>query len=820
MKALSIIVVLFFSGQDVMGQISGRLTSVGGLPIPFANILVLKSADSVLVKAVVTDEKGAYAIGIGPGRYILRFSCVGYRTWDSPLLDLVDSNLQKDMGTRVMHEDSQQMGVVVVRAEKPLFQQQAGGMVVNVESSILTKGSSALEVLERSPGVIIDRQNNGISLNGKNGIMVMLNGKLLRMSIDQVVGMLNGMSADNIEKIELLTTPPARYDAQGSAGLINIVLKKSKKKGTNGTIALTGGYGWREKASGNISLDHNTGKVDVYGSYTYLRDRSFTDWHSIGTNNMPLLGGENHTDILSETKSRANNHNAILGLEVKPVPGLSFGGNIHYSNADVAFNTVNTAFYNVVPDSNYTLNAAISGMNHWNNWIFSVYAEKKLRNGQQINVDLDYLYYTNSNPSDAHSAYLNEKGNPAGSNDTLFSPFQRSTANTTIRVGVAKVDYSRPLGQKVKMEAGIKGTYSRDMSSSRISSLVNGSLVTRPETSNDIRMKESIGAGYLSFTGQPDATTSLIVGARYEYSDTRMVDLIKGWEVVGRKLGSLFPNLFFSKKFNERSEIIFSYTKRISRPSYNDLASFVVYTSPNSVESGNPFLKPTITHNLKVGYNYRNYAFSVLLSRDDRPIAGYQLSVSPDGDLIDLRPENLVYQNNITFQTYLPFKINSWWNMNYSFAGGWRQFKLDFTGQPVEKTYFGYSANFSQSFRLPKEFMLEFSGWYNGPVYNGTKKADGFGALNAGLKKELKNNAGTLQLTIQDIFKTVNITSRYGTLTKEAFDVKSHVVFTAESGKAQIIRLTYTRSFGGSKGGAGRAGNAGSKDEQERIRKN
>ena len=817
MKTLPVIVVLFFLMHNVMGQISGRLTTAGGQPIPFANILVLKSVDSSLVKAALSDEKGAYSIDIGPGHYILRFSSVGYQTWDSPLMDLSDSSLQKDLGTRIMKEDPKQMGEVVVRAEKPLFQQQAGGMVVNVESSILTKGSSALEVLERSPGVIIDRQNNGISLNGKNGIMVMLNGKLLRMSIDQVVAMLNGMSADNIEKIELLTTPPAKYDAQGSAGLINIVLKKSKKKGTSGTIALTGGYGWREKATGNISLDHNTGKVDIYGSYTYLRDRSFTDWHSIGTNNMPLLGGENYTDILSETRSTANNHNAILGLEAKPDPSLTVGGNVNYSNTHVAIHTNNTAFYHVLPDSDYTLNAAINGMNHWNNWISSVYAEKKLRDGQQINVDLDYLYYTNSNPSDAHSAYLDENGNPAGSNDTLFSPFQRSTANTTIRVGVAKVDYSRPLGQKVKMEAGIKGTYTRDMSSSRISSLVNGSLVTRPETSNDIRMKESIGAGYLSFTGQLDATTSLVVGARYEYSRTRMVDPIKGQEVVDRKLGSIFPNLFFSKKFNERSEIIFSYTKRISRPSYNDLASFVVYTSPNSVESGNPFLKPTITNNLKVGYNYRNYAFSVLLSRDDHPIAGYQLSVSPDGDLIDLRPENLVYQNNITFQTNLPFKINSWWNMNYSFAGGWRQFKLDFTEQPAEKTYFGYSANFSQSFRLPKEFMLEVSGWYNGPAYNGTKKADGFGALNAGVKKELKNNAGTLQLTVQDIFRTVNITSRYGTLTKEAFDVKSHVVFTAESGKAQIIKLTYSRSFGG--GNMKRQRDNGSQDERERVRK-
>jgi hypothetical protein len=303
-----------------------------------------------------------------------------------------------------------------------------------------------------------------------------------------------------------------------------------------------------------------------------------------------------------------------------------------------------------------------------------------------------------------------------------------------------------------------------------------------------------------------------------------MRDPVKGQTVIDRKLGTFFPNVAYSKKFGV-SVFFVAYAKRISRPSYNDLASFVVYTSPNSIESGNPFLLPTVTHNLKLGYSYKGYAFSVLLSRDEHPIAGYQLAISPDGDLIDVRPENLVYQNNLMLEAILPFKVTDWWSMNYNFSAGWRHFKEDFTLLPAEKSYFGCSVNASQQFRLPAAFMMELSGWYNGPSYNGTKKVDGFGAVNGGIKKELPNNGGTLQLSVQDIFRTMHVASRYGTLTTEAFDVKSHVVFTAESGKAQIFKLTYSRSFGGGGAGDRRGGGAGGRrgggaaDERERVRK-
>jgi iron complex outermembrane receptor protein len=211
MKIVFLNFLFFCFLQNTSGQVSGKLTTGNGEPIPLANVLLLNSRDTSLVKATLTKENGAYHVeNISQGSYILRLSSTGYQTWDSPVFELTDLQKSKDFGTQAMKENTKELEEVVVRAEKPLYQQKPEGTVVNVEGSILTKGSTALQVLERSPGVVINHRDNSIELNGKSGVMVMLNGKLMRMSMEQVVTLLNGMSANDISTIELLTTPPCK----------------------------------------------------------------------------------------------------------------------------------------------------------------------------------------------------------------------------------------------------------------------------------------------------------------------------------------------------------------------------------------------------------------------------------------------------------------------------------------------------------------------------------------------------------------------------------------------------------------------------------
>lgn len=809
--------ILFF-GQNSYGQITGRLISVSGKPIVSANILILKSADSSLIKGGLTDNKGMFKIeNIGYGKYILRTSNIGYQTFTSPSFDLADSVKNKEFGILKMTTEIKALEQVIIRSTRPFIQQQAYGTTINVENNVLTKGSSALEILERSPGVVVDRRNNTIALNGKSGVIVMLNGKPTRMSMDQVVTLLNSMSANGIQKIELLTTPAAKYDADGSAGMINIILKKNKEAGTKGNVSITGGYGWGEKATVSTDLAHNSNKMSIYSSYTYYRDKSYADWFSVANANEPLLGGQTKSEFLSVIKSLSNNHNAAAGIEITANSKTTVGGNISYTNSAVDINTRNNAKYIVLPDSLLRLSAGIAGSNNWKNLTNNLYMEREIRKGEKINIEVDYLSYQNNRPTDVQSSFFNKNGMPVSSNDTLFSPRQKGSANTSIKVGVAKIDYTNQLSDKVKIETGIKGTYTKTTSVSGIESLVDGRWVSGSGSINDISMNENIGAAYFSATAQISSSTNLVIGLRYEYSDTRMNDQRNRQDITHRKLGKLFPNILLSKKLNDQSEVQLSYTKRISRPSYNELASYITYSDPTSIETGNPLLLPTITNTLKLGYNYLGYSISAMLSRDNNPIARNQTTTNMLANILILSPQNLTYQNNLTLQTNLPCRINDWWNVNYGFVGGWRKFKETYTVQPAEHTYFGYSTNFNQSFKLPDAFFIDISGWYNSSAYDGTKKVNGFGALNIGIKKEFKNNGGAVQLGITDLLKSVSVTSYYGHLTQEALNLNSRATYNTESSKSPIVKLTYSKSFGS--GTTRKKLNSEPTEEKDRVRK-
>jgi iron complex outermembrane recepter protein len=713
---------------------------------------------------------------------------------------------------------TRQYDSIVVRGQKALFQQQPFGTVVNVGSSVLTKGSTALQVLERSPGVTIDHRYNSIALNGKSGVTVMLDGKPMHLSIDQVVALLNGMSADNIEKIELITTPPAKYDADGSAGMINIVLKKDQRKGANGSFSLTQGYGWGEKDVANINLADNTKNGGLYASYTFSHDRSYNYLFGKSYEDFPPLGGPMDVEFHNTAKPLTNNQEARLGIDARAGAKTSIGGSLDFNSLNTTSTSHNTRLFTVLPDSPLLFDGTVSAINRWTNLLSSAYFERTLGKDEKIGADLDYLDYRNNNPTNVQSSFLNKSGEQAGTNnDTLFAPNQRGFATTLIRVGIAEADYQNQVGKKLKLEAGVKGSYTRSSSASAIQSQVAGDWVDRPETSNNMVMKESIGAAYASGDYRPNGTISLTAGLRYEYSRTRMVDPLTGATTIDRKLGVLFPSIFLTRATGDQRGWLLSYTKRISRPTYNDLSSFVAYNDPVSVFTGNQLLKPTIANTIKLGYNDHGYSLTVLASRDDYPIARWQATASPGGDLLYISPQNLQYANDLSLQLDLPWKPFAWWSINVSARGGRVHFKETYTPLPVEKTWYGYNLHGSQTFNLTGSLALELSGWFSGPSFEGPVKNAPVGTVDAGLKKELPKNGGIFQLSITDLFKTVKYKNYYGSLTPDPFDGHSWDIYNPESRQTPVVKLTYTRSFGAAPGKSQRMPDTGSQDERKRI---
>ncbi|HEY2581077.1 MAG TPA: outer membrane beta-barrel protein, partial [Mucilaginibacter sp.] len=819
MKYLLIYISSFFLLQDSFGQISGKVTASDGQPIQFASVTLLKSIDSTTVKVTLTDAKGMFTIDqVDSGKYILRVSSIGYQTWISPVFELSSDHLTKDFGTLIINQVSKQLGEVVIRSDRPLVQQEPGGLVVNVQSSIMTKGSSVLQVLERSPGVVINPRDNSITLNGKSGVMVMLDGKLMRMSMTQLTALLDDMSADNIDKIELLNTPPAKYDAEGNAGLINIVTKKNKRSGTNGSVTATAGYGKGAKASAGINLNHNAGKVNLYGSYSYSGDRGYYNLLANGTEDVGAIGGQTSFQYNGTGKPASDYNSARLGADVQLDKGTTIGGSLDYTAGFNQSHSNNHGVYALRPDSVLLFNSYINGAIHSRDIIGSVYLDKEFSKNENLRMDADYIVYKNYGPTEVQSSFIDNHGNEVGAGDSLYSPRQRDLANTLIQVGVVTTDYMKQLNPKWKLETGVKGTYTKTSSTSGIENLVNNNwMLSSVGISSNLVTREVIGAAYATSNLQIDTSSSIVFGARYEYSHNSTDKNVGPLYIVYRKLGKLFPSVFYSKKLGDHSSLALSYTNRISRPSYSELASYVTYNDPVSVFTGNPALKPTVTHNLRMDYNFHNYLFSLLLSRDDNPILSTQVATGPTKGIVYLSPQNAAWQKNITLQVNIPIKITDWWNMSYNIIAGPHQYRVDYTPVPFEKTYFSGSVNFTETFKLPKQLSLEVSGYYNTSSYYGTSAISGNGALNAGIKKELNNNGGSFQLSVADILTSAHYSSYIGNLTRDAFSSKVYVDFKGESSYTPIVRLSYFKSFGTATTKNSRRDDNSAKDEKDRL---
>lgn len=816
MKPFVICLLFLFAAAGAWAQVSGRVVETNGQPVSYATAALMRPADSTIVNSALANDSGIFRIdGVRAGSYILRVTAVGYQTYKSTAFQVTQGQ-QTNLGRLLMKQSGRQLKEVVVRSARPQVQQTAQGITVNPQNSILTQGSSVLEVLQRSPGVIIDQHNNTIALNGKTGVMVMIDGRLMRMSMDQLITMLGSMGADNIAQIELMNTPPAKYDAEGNAGIINIVTKKNKKRGTNGSATLSAGYGMYEKASAALNLNHNTGKVNLYGSYSYWHDHDYGYLHAVGSQNSAPVGGQSDFNYTGISKPVSNYNEGSVGADIKLDTATTIGASADYWGGGNTNHPHNYGYYLFEDGHSLNYNSLFNNSSHVGNAITNLYLDKDMSGGQKIRADVDYLYYTTRSLSNSNSSFTDNQGNPAGNSDSLYSPVQRDFGNTRINVLIGKVDYSKQLNKSAKLEAGLKETYSRTNASSGIEDFQNGVWVDNTVGSaNNFVTYEKISAGYLTLNFQLGSATSLVAGARYEYSHNYTDKSADSNYRVDRKLGRLFPSVFFSRKINDHSSWQISYTERITRPSYSELASYVSYNDPVSVFTGNPLLKPAITRNLKFGYNDHDYLFSLLFSRDQHPILGIQSTTGPVSGVVYLRPENGDWQNAITLQATLPFKINRWWDMSYTFTGGLTQYQISFTPHPFEKTFLGGSLNFSENFKFSHGFSAELSGYYNSPSYNANWYAFSNTIVNLGLKKDV--GKGSLKLSVSDLFRSGSYRSTLGSLTTDAFNSKVRIIYSPETRYGTIVKLTYYRPFGSTGSKIREKRDSGSADERSRL---
>jgi hypothetical protein len=424
---------------------------------------------------------------------------------------------------------------VTVTAKKPLFEQKIDRMIINVQNNITAAGSSALEILEKSPGVTVNRQNNSIAIIGKEGIVVMVNGKISNMPSSAIIQMLEGMNAGNIERIELITTPPSNFDAEGNAGFINIVFKVNPNQGLNGSYSLTMGYGRGTTPAANINFNYRQNKLNLFGSYSFMRIDFIQDFYLYrSVRNIPDI---RETSIYSRRDAVQRNHNARMGIDyqasAKTVIGAVAGTYDNRWSMDAVNNS--SMFLNKTKDTSVKL--INDEINQWRNYMVNVNLQHDISSRQKISFDADYLYYFDNNPTNYFNSYYNGSGN------LLFNEQTTSGKKTPIHIWVAKSDYKTTIG-KAEVETGLKGTTSQFTNDVIVQNLEQNQWITNNDFTAKYNLKESIGAAYGSFQINPTEKLTLKAGLRYEYTYSHLGSANEP-DLVKRNYGNLFPYFLY-----------------------------------------------------------------------------------------------------------------------------------------------------------------------------------------------------------------------------------------------------------------------------------
>jgi len=735
-------------------KLSGKVVDEKGQALPFAVVRVLNSPDTTVVKSGSTNVDGEFIFDqLKVGNYQLLISIMGYKARKTAAFELNDD---LKMANIAMENDAKQLKEVSVQGRKPYIEHQMDKTVLNVENSIVASGSTALEVLEKAPGVQVDRQSEQIKLNNKSGVTIMIDGKTNFLSGADVTTLLSNMSSEQISTIELITNPSSKYDASGNAGIINIKLKRNKAFGTNGTVSINGGQGFMPdspkdlaRAGVNISLNHREGKWNVFGNGTVARKANFNNTYLTRTTFANGLSSAFTQDF--DRKNKGEGFQGKLGADYYASEKTVFG-------VMVDANTVNTKLDNI---SNTFIREVQSNVVSNNSVLQNAYSKSPANNltanfnvkhdfdktGKNITFDVDYSNFNNKKDEEFNARYLNQSGQQT--NSTLL----RNNTDANIDIVAAKTDFTLPINKTMKFETGLKSSYVVTHNNFLSEQFLSGVWQNDLGKSNDFIYKENINAAYVNF-GKEWKVWQIQLGLRAEHTHSNGNSVTSNKE-VDRNYLSLFPTAFVNQKLNENNNIRYSYSRRVDRPNYQQLNPFAFYMDPYAVDQGNPYLKPQFTDNFEIGYSYKEFSFSVNYSNTKDLIT--QISQQDEVTrIVSVIRQNLGRAQNYSANLSFPIKVAKWWSMQSSGSLYYNKFSDgNLEGAAYSAGKLAYNFYTSQSFILPRDFTVEVSFWYNSPkVYGVEQTTIPQYALNAGIQKSMLNKKLKLKLNMDDILLT------------------------------------------------------------------
>ncbi len=753
MKNIYILIVLLGTlcntgmAHAKQGTLTGKLRDQSGAPIAYANVAVLNAADASLVTGAVTDDQGSFSISTpGQGSYVLRLSAIGFAEIKTPAFIVNNNSFSKDFGVITLKEDVETLQEVTVKALRPTITQEADRMVVSIEGTALAAGSTAYDVLAKSPGVYIDQDGN-VQLNGKAGATIMIDGRLTYLSAKDLRSMLEGMSAENIKNIEIISNPSAKYDAEGASGILNINLKKNDQRGMNGS---------------------------VYAGYSYNRLHSY----SAGGNINYKRGGWNsflNIDMAQRVRGRDGVFTRVFNAEngstyfdqkadeevIRKAPSIRFGSDYSLNDkhsfgfmANLAFQESSYDFKThtyLGPQPNQPvlfIDATNYTTSRFANYTTNLHYTGKLDTlGTTISADLDYVRITDKNQASFENFY-----DTLASSRPVVRDFLLSRNPSGYHIYSAKADFTRPLKRGRRMELGAK--VSRVISDNDLQFFFNNDEVPVPDPNrtNHFIYEENIYAGYLNYNTKLGNRLNLQAGLRAEQTVSEGESLTTS-QVTKRNYLNLFPSLFVQQKISDDYQINYNYSRRIQRPDYEQLNPFIFYLDPFTWAQGNPYLRPQYTHAIGVTQTFKqSYNLVVEYQLTTDFIAEVPTQYVETSTTIFNR-SNVDDAQNLSATLVVPLKILKNWDTNNTAVVAYQEYSSVLNNELVINDQIFYMLQSNHNISLPLGMRMEVNAGYQGPVVWGLYRIGKQWWVNLGLKKSFLDDKLDLSLNANDIFK-------------------------------------------------------------------
>ena len=735
------------------GKVSGSIKDGGNQKIiDAASVSLLKAKDSSLVKIAITDKEGNFIIeNVKDGAYLVLATSTGHSKTYSNVFTISTDQVTANVGILQLIPAEKNLKEVTVVSKKPFIERKADRTVLNVEASISNTGSTALEVLEKAPGVTVDKDGN-ISLKGKQGVMIMVDGKPTYLSGPELTNMLRNMSSNQLDQIEIMTNPSAKYDASGRSGIINIKTKKNKQKGFNGSASTAYTQGIYSRTSNSLNLNYKNGKVNLFStlSANYRNNYQELDIYRRYTNT------DKSTKAIFEQNSfqtRHNgNYNAKLGADFYVSKKTTIGVVLSGVTNPQAQNAENTSFLKSSTGTVDSIVQAISSEHSkWKNGSVNFNLRHVFDStGRELTVDADYLRYD----ATKDQRFNNTSYTPQWALKT--SDILLGELPSAIKIYSAKMDYTHPLKKGAKIEAGLKSSFVETDNTAGYYNLIGNVKSPDYDKTNRFDYKENINAAYINFNKEMKKW-SIQTGLRLEntnYEGNQFGNPTKADSAFKNSYTSLFPTLFVGYNPTEKNQFSFSYGRRINRPDYEDLNPFLFFLDKYTYGAGNPFLKPMYSHVLEASHTYKQFLTTTLNYSYTKDMFSEIFRQKDFATIVSQGNYGLMNDASVSVNAQIP--VDKVWDVNIYTEAKYNRFKGILYGDDVDVHATTFLVNVNNQFKFKKGWSAEVSGWYRTKGIEGQILIKSLGQLTTGVQKQVLKNKGTLKLNITDVLNSRN----------------------------------------------------------------